>query len=235
MVFILLWCLAWFPMTALAGVNWGLNVQIHSISTAVSEGAGESKFSGLVLPELRPEVQWDLSEGQEQLRVWLQASRFQFDSGSKNLLNNGQFFLGGGASWGRYFSPGHLSVGLILAQRPVWESRDPTTWNLRKTVLLSVPVEAKTKMLVLENQVIGLGANITPLLLGISRSGSGYSAGAFIEYERRARQGAGLRLFYEVREMTFTNLNQSEVVLGASGRFSFGDSDSDFVPLDERD
>lgn len=235
MVFIVLWCLAWLPMPAFAKGDWGLKVQIHSISTAVSEGAGESKFSGLVLPELRPEVKWDLAEGQEQLRIWLQASRFQFDAGSNTLLNNGQFFWGGGVSWGRFFSPGHLLVGLVLAQRPVWESLGPKTWNLRKNLLLSVPVEAKTKMLVLEDEVISLGANITPLLLGISRSGSGYSAGAFIDYERRARRGVGLRFFYDVREMTFTNLNQSEVILGASGCFSFGDSDSDFVPLDERD
>jgi hypothetical protein len=235
MLMVLALWLACFPDAAIAGTKWGLSLDFSSISTSVSDGGVDSKFSGTVLPELRPEIQWDLAEGQEQLKVWLQATRFQFDEGTKTLVNNGQFFFGGGVSWGRYFTPGSLSIGLVFAQRPVWVSEGVNAWNLSKNILVGLPVEARTKLVVLEGEWIGAGVKITPLLLGINRSGSGYSAGAFLEYETRALREVGVRLFYEIREMTFSNLGQSDVVIGISGRLSFNDVLSDSVPMDERE
>lgn len=213
-----------------------LGVAAHSLNASDAAGL-DVRLGGMVLPSLQVGTTFDLSPALDQLDFEMSTRRFRYDlpSSLDSLGNNGGFFFAGSVSFGQYFSFGRYRIGLRLQQHPLLEMLSPRSAALASASLLSVPGEFMTKFLILEREVIQAGFSLTPLMVGLNRSGTGYEGGAFLEYERRGSLRFSFRAYYETRSLDLASRTQSEVEIGTSLRFGLPGTEELPIPPDELD
>ena len=223
---------------AFAWVEYGASVgsAFHYLSATTSFGSN-LKLTGVPAPEVRPFAVFTLNQDFDQLGFFLSGRQYTYavPTGVSRVVHNSDYFWGGGFDYSSYSSFGHYHLGVDLFQRPLGMPLDAQSILLKKVMVLSVPLEYATKLIVLEKQLMRAGAYGALSLPWFENAVSGYRAGAFFEIERRGVTRFTLRGYYEIRAMELATSHQDEVEIGFQLKIGFPGRKGLTPPPDERE
>jgi hypothetical protein len=224
------------PTASHAWTEPGLQVSSAFTNLELTNSLGtEAKFSSNLAVTVKPEITW-VDEGNNALTLQGFFERLSFEVPQSILLNTSAVNLFGGSLRYRIpFRKLHFQFGLEGVQHPVADATNSLDVVLTQAMTFSLPVDLSFKAVVLERQVLWIGAGARGILGSSSLIHSGYSYNAHLGYELRGETRLGFTAFYEQVPLTTAFGKQKEINLTLAFRISFPGLRGLTPPPDERD
>ncbi|NDG84111.1 MAG: hypothetical protein EBX52_03620 [Proteobacteria bacterium] len=164
-----------------------------------------------------------------------QLQKVTYDPPAGVTLNDGSFSLWGGSIQYRFpVDRFQLSVGLEGSQLVLVNVSNAVTAVPKLSNLISIPVEASYKLVVLQRQVLRMGLGTMGALPFTGDVTSGYRVTPSLGYELRGELRSQIQFFYDLQRLNTTTGTRDETTLGILLKLSLPGRRGLRAPSDER-